>query len=179
MELSKEYFRQLIRKSPYIIYHINLTHDTTAEDVASVVAKMDPDAIRSLRYAINDILGENIGGEMDETKDITYYMVVDNDLGNIEDDVERMIRHYTDDWRVRAFIGDSGSFYDCNGWPGDNEHGYGIFVPYPGGPLQVVFNNSDYDLQIESDEFSHLKGLIKEYDKNIRYDGECVWAHKM
>eukprot|EP01118_Nematostelium_gracile_P009795 TRINITY_DN3314_c0_g1_i3.p1 TRINITY_DN3314_c0_g1~~TRINITY_DN3314_c0_g1_i3.p1 ORF type:complete len:275 (-),score=90.79 TRINITY_DN3314_c0_g1_i3:55-879(-) len=69
--------------------------------------------------------------------------------------------YWSPDWRLVTFKNDDGTFYDWNGWPGDNENGFGVFCPKKGNPIEV-FRNSDTSLSASEERFTDL---VKRYEQ--------------
>jgi len=73
--------------------------------------------------------------------------------GSVPDDSPLAELCCSDDWRLRVFANESGTLYDFNGWPGDNEAGAGVFQRPGSCPLVDIFGNGDEDLVAVADEY--------------------------
>jgi hypothetical protein len=132
-------------------------------------------AIRALtredRMAISDIFERHITHSWDAARVLTpterepeFFMSWTSDVP--PDITGDELQYFSVDWRLRVFAGPTGTVYDFNGWPGDNECGGAVFYPADegapgreagsapgregeagGAPLPIdVFANSDEHL---------------------------------
>eukprot|EP01119_Soliformovum_irregulare_P024200 TRINITY_DN8619_c0_g1_i1.p1 TRINITY_DN8619_c0_g1~~TRINITY_DN8619_c0_g1_i1.p1 ORF type:complete len:267 (+),score=83.28 TRINITY_DN8619_c0_g1_i1:199-999(+) len=124
--------------------------------------------LKKLKSPVRDLIHQWLIESNEESGDMD---LKDYSLENLmapEDDVDEDLHdeaYYSTDWQLLTFKGKDGTFYDFNGWPGDNESGFGTYVS-KNGETTRIFTNTDMVLYPSSEEFADL---VKKYEQ-VRSD---------
>ena len=82
------------------------------------------------------------------------------DHSNLPEELQELV--CSDDWRLLVFSGESGTLYDFNGWPGDNQAGGAVFYRSGESTPFEVFSNGDTRL---TPTLARFDDVVRWYEK--------------
>lgn len=169
---TAERLRRLLFETTPVVYWFEA--DQTVAERAALMATVPEAAQKVAReIMVTDILEylDYLAGPEYQDKPLLYFMATDDDSTVSEEDWEA--RQHSYDWRLILYTDEHGILCDFNGWPGDNEHGAGVYFERDTGRSLTLFGNGDASLEAGVDE---LESVIDEYETYRQTLGKNVEA---
>jgi hypothetical protein len=137
----------------------------TGAERRALMAQVPPDAQDAARtimlyyilaWCLDDGEDGPYAGERAAGRPLLYYMAAWDEMDEILENEDEEIRGHSSDWRLAVYDAPGATFYDFNGWPGDNEAGAGLYRSAGARETVLVFTNSDRSLAAARPEHAEV-----------------------